>query len=223
MLVAVAVVPQTPLLVPEIAAGAAGELDALRTAAVDAVRDVTAGADQVVVLAPGPRSASYGEVPADFRAFGYQGADEAAGDDSPVRPGSALPLGAWLLDAAGVTLARSFQETDGAAVDVPANGRTALVVLADGSAKRDATAPGYVDERAVPYDAAIATALAAGDVDALATLDCGLAADLWASGVPALVSLASTTQATGSAVAASYLHHESAPYGVAYWVATWRL
>lgn len=221
--VSVAVVPQTPLLVPEIAAGAAGELETLRSYAIDAVREVTSDADRVLVLAPGPADARFDDVAADFTPYGYgERSSDATGTGAGVRPGSALPLGAWLLDAVGTTVPRVFAETSGEAVDLPGNGRTALVVLADGSAKRDKTAPGYVDVRALAFDAVIGTALASADLDALAALDPALAADLWASGVPAFRALAATVRVDGGDEIAAQLTYDGSPYGVAYWVAVWR-
>jgi len=228
VLVAVAVVPQTPLLVPEIAAGAAGELEGLRAAALDAVRSVAERAARVVVVAPGPEEVSYAEVAADFGPFGYEGAAAldagSAGarpsSTSSVRPGSALPLGAWLLEAAGVTRPRTFRETTGAVIDIDRE-PTALLVLADGTAKRSPSAPGHVDVRALAFDAVISTALAAADLDALGSLDAGRAAELWASGVPALRALAETARADGGGGWQARLRYDAAPYGVGYWVATW--
>ncbi|MGH1564777.1 hypothetical protein [Mumia sp. DW29H23] len=231
MLVSVAVVPQTPLLVPEIASGAARELEALRTAAVEAVREVATDADRVVVVAPGPKDVAYGAVEADFSAFGYGGLDTGSASAPPYsttgsstpRAGSALPLGAWLLDVAGVRLPRTFHETTGTAVDLEDQGRTALLVLADGTAKRDESAPGYVDVRALAFDAVIGTALAGADVDALASLQPDLAEELWASGVPAFRALAATVRTRGAEGLRARLRYDGAPYGVAYWVATWRM
>ncbi|MFD1827518.1 MULTISPECIES: hypothetical protein [Mumia] len=218
MLVAVAVVPQTPLLVPEIAAGAAGELEPLRAAAIEAVREAAGVADRVMVVAPGPGEEAYDSVVADFSAFGYECLDTGASD---VRPGSALPLGEWLLSAAGVTLPRTFRETTGTAIDLGGHVRTALLVLADGTAKREESAPGHVDVRSLAFDAVIGTALAGVDLDALASLDPALADALWASGAPAFRALAATVRADAAEGWAARLRYDGAPYGVAYWVAVW--
>ena len=60
--------------------------------------------------------------------------------------------------------------------------RTALLVVGDGAATHTEKAPGYLDERAGPFDDAVAAALATADPAALAALDPALAADLWAAG-----------------------------------------
>ncbi|MCF3961158.1 hypothetical protein L1885_05625, partial [Streptomyces fuscigenes] len=74
MLVAAAVCPCPPLLVPEVAAGAAAELDAARTAASDALSVLAAArADRLVVVGPAGASApgSYpAGTPGSFRGFG---------------------------------------------------------------------------------------------------------------------------------------------------------
>ena len=69
------------------------------------------------------------------------------------------------------------------------DGRVALLVMADGSAKRSTSAPGFLDDRAEAFDASIAAALADGDAEALASLDLELGAELWAAGTPALRTL----------------------------------
>jgi hypothetical protein len=52
--VAAAVLPHPPLLVPELAGTAAGELDPLRAACLQALSMVLAAADSIVVVGPGP-------------------------------------------------------------------------------------------------------------------------------------------------------------------------
>ena len=56
--------------------------------------------------------------------------------------------------------------------------------MADGSARRGVKAPGYLDDAAAPFDAAVATALADGDAAALAALDPAEGERLLAAGVP---------------------------------------
>ncbi|WP_262848761.1 hypothetical protein [Mumia quercus] len=222
MLLSVAVVPQTPLLVPEIAAGAADELEPLRACVLEAVGAATSSADRVVVVAPGPAAVSFTDVRADFSPYGY---GEAAPATRGVRAGSALPLGAWLLDRVAADVPREYHETSGSALALRPGARTALVVLADGTAKRDESAPGHVDVRALAFDAAVSTALAGPDTEALADLDLDRAAELWASGAPALRALGATVRADSNPTAASWrarLRYDAAPYGVGYWVAEWR-
>lgn len=92
-----------------------------------------------------------------------------------------------------------------------------IVVSADGSATRTEKAPGFFDERAADFDKAIEGALADGDAAALAALDQELAAELWCQGVPAFQALAALMPSPTEAV----VTYSDAPYGVAYWVATW--
>ena len=102
----------------------------------------------------------------------------------------------------------------GALVEGPAD---FVVVSADGSATRTEKAPGYFDERAAGFDKVIETALAHGDAAALAGLDASLATELWCGGVPALHAMAALLPAPSAAT----VSYADAPYGVAYWVATW--
>jgi hypothetical protein len=98
------------------------------------------------------------------------------------------------------------------------NGLADLVVVsADGSATRTEKAPGFFDERATDFDKTIETALALGDAGALAALDDDLARELWCGGVPAFRALAALVPAP----TAAEVSYSDAPYGVAYWVATW--
>jgi hypothetical protein len=97
-------------------------------------------------------------------------------------------------------------------------GRVALLVMGDGSACRTVKAPGYLDERAEPFDAAVAAALAAADTGALGALDPELAEALHASGWSPWQILASAAEGAGLA---GELLYEAAPYGVGYFVATW--
>jgi hypothetical protein len=90
------------------------------------------------------------------------------------------------------------------------------LVVGNGSAKRTEKAPGYFDERAAAFDAAVGEALRAGDTAALADLDRDLARELWAD-VDALVALAGEVRA----VTDVQVDYDDAPYGVQYWVVRW--
>ncbi|MFD3535288.1 class III extradiol dioxygenase subunit B-like domain-containing protein [Streptomyces sp. NPDC058664] len=121
MLVAAAVCPCPPLLVPEVATGAAPELDAARTACADAVGLLAAARpDRLYVVGPAPEGA-HGVFPAgsegSFAGFGVDlsvrlgetpagdrpAGEEPAGDaPTPERPlPASLAVGAWLLGRAG--------------------------------------------------------------------------------------------------------------------------
>ena len=97
-------------------------------------------------------------------------------------------------------------------------GPLGVLAVGDGSARRSVKAPGYLDDSAGPFDAAVARALAVGDAEALASLNLLAGERLLAAGVP-------TWRAVGSALAGrdvtARLHYDDAPLGVGYLVADW--
>ncbi|HST67578.1 MAG TPA: hypothetical protein VLM05_20575 [Mycobacteriales bacterium] len=254
MLPAIAFCPTPPLLVPEVAAGAAAELEPLRAACREAVRRLLATApDEVVVIATGPVSSQF--PPGTIGTLAGYGLPLSATLPSPparVRPSgrlarrahylsgpvgavaAAVPLGvtlgAWLLAGADAYCSafavgpEAEPAVFGAALDV-ADRRRALLVMGDGSARRSERAPGYVDPRAEPFDAAVAAALGTADAAALAGLDPVLGSALLADGVPAWrTAAAAVLAADESGADRSYeaeLLYDAAPYGVGYFVATW--
>ncbi|MFC8871236.1 class III extradiol dioxygenase subunit B-like domain-containing protein [Streptomyces sp. NPDC057148] len=239
MLVAAAVCPCPPLLVPEVAAGAAPELDAARAACTDALGVLAAARpDRLVVVGPagdtGPEIYPQG-TPGTFRGFGVDvdvrlGTVRGLGTEETGRElPYGLAVGAWLLGRAG--WADNPVEGVGVGEELPTErcvalgrdlaarpGRLALLVLGDASACRTLKAPGYLEERAAPFDAEVARALAAADPAALAALDVTLARELKASGRAPWQVLAG---AVGDADLAGALLYEDAPYGVGYVAATW--
>ncbi|MEU6452098.1 class III extradiol dioxygenase subunit B-like domain-containing protein [Streptomyces sp. NPDC046979] len=239
MLVAAAVCPCPPLLVPEVAAGAAPELEAARAACTDALGVLAAARpDRLVVVGPadsaGPEIYPQG-TPGSFRGFGVDLDVRLGPDTGAATPaaGSELPygfaVGAWLLARTGWSHAPV--EGVGVGEDLPAErcaavgrelagraGRMALLVLGDASACRTLKAPGYLDERAAPFDGAAGRALGAADVTALAGLDVALARQLKVSGRAPWQVLAGAAGDTGLS---GTLLYEDAPYGVGYVAAAW--
>ncbi|MFL6061590.1 MAG: hypothetical protein ACJ72E_10185, partial [Marmoricola sp.] len=131
----------------------------------------------------------------------------------------------WLLEpgpAAGVAGSVAGQEV----VDhlLPPAGETipGLLLAANGSAMRTEKAPGHLDERAEAFDAAIGAALAAGDLDALATIDLDLAAQLLAGEDAAAFVALGRRLAGRTRVAEVRVDYDDAPYGVQYWVVRWQ-
>ncbi|MFJ2201346.1 class III extradiol dioxygenase subunit B-like domain-containing protein [Streptomyces violaceusniger] len=252
MLIAAAVCPCPPLLVPEVAAGAAPELDGLRAACAEAVRALAAARPEcLIVVGPAERA---GRGPhaqgaaGSFRGFGVEldvrlaapaadgssGGDDAAGRSPSPPPAPSLPLSlavaAWLLEHAGWDPA---VPVEGLGVGEPLAAercievgrelagraeRIALLVMGDGTACRTLKAPGYLDERAAPFDAEVARALAAADTGALAALDEELAYELKAAGRAPLQVLAGAAE---RAPLKGELRYDEAPYGVGYFVASW--
>lgn len=234
MLVAAAVCPCPPLLVPEVAAGAAPELEAARAACTDALGVLAAARpDLLVVVGPAEQNAR-GVLPegtrGSFRGFGVE-VDVRLGRDgeSERELPTSLAVAAWLLERAGWADApieglgvgeplepeRCIQTGRGIAARAE---RVALLVMGDASACRTLKAPGYLDERAAPFDAEVARALGAADVAGLRALDAELAYALKASGRAPWQVLAGAAE--GAGLGGSLLY-EDAPYGVGYLVATW--
>jgi hypothetical protein len=237
MLVAAAVCPCPPLLVPDVAAGAAPELGVARAACTDALGVLAASRpDRLVVVGPAEQSGR-GSHPegarGSFRGFGVElgvRLGEEAGGNPPERPlPPSLAVAAWLLERAGW----AGTPIEGLGVGEPlapercvqvgreigaAHGRTALLVMGDASACRTLKAPGYLDERAEPFDAEAARALGTADVAALKALDAGLAYELKASGRAPWQVLAGAAE--GADLRGTLLY-EDAPYGVGYVVAAW--
>jgi hypothetical protein len=223
VLVAAAVVPATPLLVPAVAGSTTGAGDELlRSRTMQAVRtSLDAAPERVVVVAPG---ATTGPVTGrwSWTTLGV-----------PLRAGAgpwldlASSVGDWLLDEVGWSGDREHHclAPDAGVTACVSVGRlwarddrrTALLVLADGSARRSVKAPGCLDPRAEQLDAQISHALRTADAEALLALDAALAQALLVAGLGPLQALAA---AAGGRMRAELLHDE-APYGVGYFVATW--
>ncbi|MGW0641964.1 MULTISPECIES: class III extradiol dioxygenase subunit B-like domain-containing protein [unclassified Streptomyces] len=245
MLVAAAVCPCPPLLVPEVAAGAAPELDAARDACLDAVGLLAAARpDLLVVVGPGDEPSGSDEHPAvgpyppgahgSFRGVGVDldvtlgHAPEGATTAGRPLPQS-LAVGAWLLDRArwtgapveGLALLPTSAPEDCAEAGRAVAGRAdriALLVMGDGSACRTLKAPGYLDDRAAAFDARATEALGSADLDAIAALDAALAHELKVAGRAPWQLLGGAARDTGLA---GRLLYEDAPYGVGYTVAAW--
>ena len=176
----------------------------------------------VVVGDGGPPGVRFGPGDGgDLRGFGV---DVTVPFDGRVRPGGRrLPLahtvGAWLLQEAGFPGTRVGvppADVHQLLSDLP--GPVGVLAIGDGSARRSVKAPGYLDDSAAGFDAAVASALSTGDVDALAALDPEEGRRLLAAGVP-------TWRAVGTTLAGrdvtARLHYDDAPFGVGYLVADW--
>lgn len=248
-LVAAAVVPAAPALIPGLG-GAADPLAEVREVARNAVADAVAegGTDPYVVVVSSVEASLLGGRTVRRWAIGApSGAGRFLGTGAPDRALPAgLEIGRMLLpegleaELLGVAQDAGTQEcltvgrhqTDGA--------DTVLIVVADGSATRTEKAPGHLDPRAEGFDAGLARALAEVDGPALADLDPELAEALWCRGRAALQVLAGALAAGSGAGAGadprsgadlgpggrSRLRGEvlldEAPFGVGYLVATWR-
>ncbi|WP_093168145.1 class III extradiol dioxygenase subunit B-like domain-containing protein [Sinosporangium album] len=227
MLVAAAVCPHPPLMVPELAGNAAQELDELREACGKAIRALLgAEPDLVAVVGGADRPGRYGADASGTLA--PWGADVRVGGGESVLPLS-LTIGRWLLEREGFDSPESFHavahDADPAVCldlgQALASGlrRVALLVMGDGSARLTEKSPGYLHPGARPYDDMLAGALAGADVETLAALDPAEAAELWVAGRAAFQVLAGATE-EGSAMTGRLLYRAE-PYGVSYAVALW--
>lgn len=239
MITRIAVVPHPPLLVPELVPGAVESTEPVREACLTAARGLAraartwiavGAADRFWTIEPG----SCGT----FAGFGVDvrvalSSSSAKHPSTPTRlPLPALVAG-WLRERAGAESVRvELVPADATVADCVAVGEriaagadgdpgrdVALLVLGDGSSRHTSAAPGWLDERAGPFDAHVSAALASADAEALLGLDPELAAELGARGRAAWQVLA------GFAVRRpgwrARLPYSRAPFGVAYHVAEW--
>ncbi|WP_189938315.1 class III extradiol dioxygenase subunit B-like domain-containing protein [Streptomyces sulfonofaciens] len=242
MLVAAAVCPCPPLLVPEVAAGAAPELDAARDACAEAVAVLAASRpDRLVVVGPvagADRTPFPTGTPGSFQGFGVDlgvrlGAPEPDGARADRVLPASLAVAAWLLGHAqwpsvpvsglgvGDLLGTERCVSTGAEITAGPE-RVALLAMGDGSACRSLKAPGYLDARAAGFDAAAARALAAADAQALRAVDEELARQVQAAGRAPWQVLAGAAEGSAENPALKgALLYDDAPYGVGYLVATW--
>jgi hypothetical protein len=224
MIVTAAICPSPPLLARELT-GRAEVLPELRDACAAAVRHLLAAApDVVAVVGAGSDTATWDpDDRLDLSAY----APLVSGVGSKPGLPLALGIGALLLDEVGYVGPRILQAADELAPSADclrlgrdlagAAQRLALLAIGDGSTRRGPAAPGYLDERAVPFDDAVRQAVRDGDMAALAGLDPDLARDLMATGRAAWQVLAG---AFAGARPATEISYAADPFGVAYLVAT---
>jgi hypothetical protein len=217
VLVAAAVCPCPPLLVAGVGRPDA-DLDDLRARCARAAASVVDVSDVLYLVG------------ADLAPHATSLGPWAPGADSvQVRVPEPLPLpllvGAALLGPAGrsyVAVAPDLAAADCAELGrdlADSADRVALLVMADGAARHSERAPGFLDERAAGFDAAVAAALAEPMPAALLDLDPQLATDLLATGRVGWQVLAG---AAGDRPVRTVEVWFGAPYGVGYHVAEWR-
>ena len=238
MLTAAALCPAPPLLARELT-GADPVVPELRQACLDAATElVRSDPDVVAVVGAGEHTRELGahgrlDLTAYAPALARRGSrssglDGAGGPDGwDERLPLSVGLGCMLLDQAGYrgTLALHSVHDRASAGDCAALGaslagaasRVALLVMADGSARRSRRAPGYLDVRAEPFDAEAGRAIRAGDMPALLALDDRLAAELMATGRAAWQVLAGAAAGRRPSCVVRY---DDAPFGVGYLVAS---
>jgi len=226
--VSAAVCPHPPLLVPEVASGAAPELDDLRAACLAAI-DHLSTADRLLIV--GSNSSTSGTTRYDGSAGGTFGAYGApgvrVGTGAAVLPLS-LAMGVWLVEQSKVVgLPRTYLAVPADASPsqclelgreiAESNDRIGLLVMGDGSARRSEHSPVHLHPRAEIFDATVADALAHADSAVLAALDPDLATELQAAGRAPWQVLAGALES--SSLRGDLTYH-AAPYGVGYFVAS---
>ena len=245
VVLAAAVVPHPPLLVPDLAAGAAGLVAPLLAACDTVVARLLDRRPRLVVLI-GSGSGTRTWSDRDTGTFGGFGGPSGRtglgttglGTAGVVRSVGLLPLslsiGRWLLARAGwadgpvllqeVAASSSVEDCRRLAVLLAAEAGPEAVwlVLGDGSNRRGPRSPGHDDPRAAGFDAGTADAFATGDPIALLGLDPGLATELGAAGRPVWQVLAAAVAADpGWPEIDASVHYDDAPFGVEYLVADW--
>jgi hypothetical protein len=246
MLIAAAVCPNPPLLVPE-ATGGSGpgrpELDRLRAACHEAVAALAAERpDLIAVVGGAGRTAEYppGAV-ASLDEFGIPftlaaGAAYPAGAPGlPLSltiakwllagvtgsagqdpPGADPPLVVWWGIARDATTAECLELGERIAALAP---RVAVLAMGDGPGRRARGVPGAADPAADRYDEQVTAALAGPSARALAALDPAQDGDLFVAGRAAWQVLAG---AAGQDDFDAALEYAAAPFEVTYYVARWR-
>jgi len=229
MLIAAAVCPHPPLLVPEVTGARdprGDELRRLRAACREAVAVLLGAAPDLLVVVGG--AGQTGEYPPaaggslrDFAVPFTLGANPVlplsltvgkwllAGADQP------SPPAAWWAVASGAATADCLNLGEKLAALAP---RVALLAMGDGPGRRARGVPGAADPGADRYDGQVTAALAAADPGALAALDPGHDEELFVAGRAAWQVLAGA--ASRGAFTAD-LRYAAAPFEVSYYVATW--
>jgi len=222
--VAAAVCPHPPLLVPEVASGAASELNTLRAACITAI-DALSTASSILVIGSGRAGAYDASAGGSFGAYGAPGV--RVGSGPAVLPLS-LAVGGWLLEQTkSARLPRTYSAVPadtapGECVRLgreiaDGNDRIGLLVMGDGSARRSEHSPVHLHPRAEIFDTTVAKAFQHKDLDILEALDPDLADELQAAGRAPWQVLAGALEGTPLS---GDLLYEAAPYGVGYFVAS---
>ncbi len=233
MISRVAVLPQPPLLVPELVGGDDVDAAAVRAAAVAVAKDLAQVAPTWLAVGAGERAERIENAAGTFRGFGADvrvelgpGAAERVAD--VVLPLPALVAG-WLRGQVGAAeVAVEIVPADLPTEEcVAEGGRLAaggepvgLLVLGDGSHRHGDKAIGRPDARAGSFDESVAAAFAQVDLDALLALDPAEVDELGAVGRVPWQVLAGAVRADGRSwrcVRSSV----QLPFGIAYHFAVW--
>lgn len=240
MFTAAALVSSPPLLIPELAGGAAAETAALRLASTDVATRLGGLATRWTAIGVGRTEC---EVPATaagtFRGYGADvrvALSDAATVASDQDPDPDLPLAALI---AGWLRASAPAETVVEAIIVAEDTspvycaelgarlrerldagpeRHGVLLIADGAKTLTVKAPGAFDDRAPAAQRELDLALDSGDTEYLAELDPVACLDIGIEGRPAWQVLAGLF---GGPPSECRTYYQGAPYGVGYHVGMW--
>ncbi|MGB3440920.1 MAG: hypothetical protein WBA97_19400 [Actinophytocola sp.] len=194
MIVRAAVVPNPPLLIPELVAGTDADVTAVRAACLAVATRLTSAATRWVAVGAGPAGVLGPDAAGTFAGFGVDvvvrlgGAASSAPD--PAMPLPALVAGWLRAQVAAAEVTMHLVPPDLSPDDCYALGEhlaetpepVGLLVVGDGSHRHGDHAPGRPDDRAGPFDDAVHDALANADAKSLMALDPALAGELGAAG-----------------------------------------
>ncbi|MGW6377357.1 hypothetical protein ACWFRB_14970 [Rhodococcus sp. NPDC055112] len=235
MFTAAALVPSPPLLIPELAGGAAAETDELRLASKDVAARLGALSTRWTAIGVGRTECEIQATAAGtFRGYGADVrvalSPAASGLDTEL-PLAAL-IAAWLRAAApaetvvdAIIVAEDTSPVYCAELGARLRDRLdadphprGVLVIADGARTLTAKAPGSFDERAPEAQAELDRALDSGDAEYLAELDPVACLDIGIEGRAAWQVLAGLF---GGAPGECRTYYRGAPYGVGYHVGMW--
>jgi hypothetical protein len=226
VLTAIALIPAAPVMVPELATGAAAELSDLRAAVFAAARElparwITVGVGSTDEVIPSDAVGTFGGYGVDVR-VGLAGGELADATRLPlcalitgwvrgqVSPGAHAEVRVYSQGlGVGVALARGRAlraEVEGAAEAI------GVLVVADGANTLTPPAPGGYDPDSAAVQMTLDDALGSGDVGALTELPAGI------GGRVAYQVLAGLAEPAPSEARELF---RGAPYGVGYFVGVW--
>jgi hypothetical protein len=203
MIVSVASLPNPPLLLPAMTGRPIAEVEELRSACWSAIATLVTAEPEVIVIVGGVQPE---EIDKPLSVTVGRSLLNEVDFDLPVEQ---VVVPADTSPHACAEIGRELAAREG---------RVGLLVMADGSARRTIKAPGYLDDRAAPFDARVQAALSSGDGASLAGLEPELAAELLAAGRAAWQVMSGATAGTPWRADVPYADD---PFGVWYPVAVW--
>ncbi len=231
MISSIVFVPAAPLMCPDV------DVESLladeRAASIELISELQQSADLVVVVGAGDNTTWFEEGGiGNTRAFGGVGS-YLIGTATQELP-QALTVGASVVSAAGwsgkvkallvdkVTTSEQRRVLADELVKSTEDQQALIVVVGDGSATRTEKAPGYIQPDAVAFDESLIATIEGADPQALLNIDQITANRLWCRGLPAWQVIANacvniTPGFQGTLVL------QSSPFGVNYFVASWRV